>query len=370
MSDRLTPRVTYTVTSANVGKKRFDFVFKIYDENDLKVVLSDGTTPSGYSVYISKNSDGGYITLSHDLAIGTKITLYRHMSFVRQTKFNENMDFRASVINKEFDRMVMLLQQVGRLNKDALRIPLSDTTMDMVLPNASTRANKVLAFDTHGKVQVRQDISESITIAKQHATEAKNAQVITDRNKRIVEQKVQQMDLTLYAKKATLGSASSKDISDFVISSDIGNTQNKIPKTDADFKTKTRRAVGNAVLKTSGGFSDIDGNTVNTGTYSIKKLWGDGYFYAGKITLNDSIKNYDALIFTVSRYYHNQTYHNISHVLVFNSQNQLPYKDWKQGIRLENDGISVNIRSASNTQIEAVASYYCCVVNVHGIKFK
>ena len=71
------------------------------------------------------------------MAVGTKITLYRHMSFVRQTKFNENMDFRASVINKEFDRMVMLLQQVGRLNQRRFTHTLSDTTMDMVLPNAS-----------------------------------------------------------------------------------------------------------------------------------------------------------------------------------------------------------------------------------------
>ena len=56
MSDRLTPRVTYTVTPANVGKKRFDFLFKIYDENDLKVVLSDGTTPSGTAYTLAKTA--------------------------------------------------------------------------------------------------------------------------------------------------------------------------------------------------------------------------------------------------------------------------------------------------------------------------
>ena len=245
MTSRLTPRITYTIGQGDTAKKRFDFAFKIYKDSDLKVVLSDGTTPSAYGVYISNNTDGGYIQLTSPLAVGTKITLYRQMAFVRHTQFRENRDFRASVMNEEFDRMIMLLQQVGRHVQDAVRIPLADIQVDMTLPMAHLRANKVLAFDNQGRVQVRQDISDSVTLAEKHATDAKNSEVITARNKRQVEHHLSTLDLTPYAKKTDLGTASAKDTAFFIPITDMGNGVNQIPKTDTDFKTKFTRAVGN-----------------------------------------------------------------------------------------------------------------------------
>lgn len=276
MSSRLNPRITYTITSADTTTTQFSFSFKVYKADDVKVILSDGTTPAGYTVDISTNMDGGKVTLRTPLALGMRITIYRDMPYTRQTLFRQNQDFRASVMNEEFDRMVLLLQQVAQFRQDAIHAPLFDDNRTMTLPMASLRANKVLGFDSSGNIQVRQDISESISQAKNYAIQAQNASIASDRNKRIIVQTLQTVDFTKYATKSSLGTASAKNVNFFVPTTDIGDGANAIPKADADFKTKSKRAVGNSVIKKSDGtFADLDNNSI---------LLGGGYtYYAGSL---------------------------------------------------------------------------------------
>ncbi len=376
MTSRLTPRITYTIAHGDTAKTRFDFAFKIYKDSDLKVVLSNGIAPSAYSVHISQNTDGGYIQLAQGLAAGTKITLYRDMAFVRQTQFRENRDFRASVMNEEFDRMVMLVQQVGLRVKDAVRLTASDTHMDMMLPTAQLRANKVLAFDAQGRIQVRQDISDSIKIAERHATDAKNAVVITDRNKRQIEQYINNLDLTIYAKKSALGSAAAKDIAFFVPSTDVGNGHHQIAKTDTDFKAKSKRIIGNSIVKTNSGFTDIDGNAITLGgKCEVTRLYGSIHTQTttATITIGSKWSDYDALVFEAASTYKKSGYYR-AHYTIFNnrtrpvdSPGQYQAQSWIL-TKVNND--VVYGRFIADTQVQINSWGNASLSQIFGIQFK
>ncbi|MGB1361441.1 MAG: hypothetical protein ACPG8V_04920, partial [Alphaproteobacteria bacterium] len=225
MSLSLTPRITYIIGAGDSDKKEFDFRFPILDKNDLKVITSNGVELRNYTVQIYKDRTGGKINLLNSLAVGTKITIYRDMNYTRQTLFRENEDFRASVINEEFDRIIMLLQQAGLQSKDSIRTPLSDNQMDMVLPTASMRANSVLGFDNTGRTKTYKDIAQSSEDAKRYSVSAKNSADNANRDRVIVDN-------------------AKTDMQNNYLKKDLSNFQNNLAKNDlsnvnkSDFKTK------------------------------------------------------------------------------------------------------------------------------------
>ncbi len=189
MTSRLNPRINYIINDGDEEKTRFEFSFPILNKQDIKVITSDGLELNSYTVTILKETVGGYIDLLQPLSVGTRITIYRDMTYNRQTIFRENEDFRASVINEEFDRIIMLLQQVGKYSKDSIRTPLSDDDMDMILPIAKKRSNTILGFDSLGRTKMYKDLAQSTLQAENFSIDAKNNADITTRNRRLVEVK-------------------------------------------------------------------------------------------------------------------------------------------------------------------------------------
>ena len=189
MTSRLNPRINYIINAGDEEKTRFEFSFPILNKQDIKVITSDGLELNSYTVTILKETVGGYIDLLQPLSVGTRITIYRDMTYNRQTIFRENEDFRASVINEEFDRIIMLLQQVGKYSKDSIRTPLSDDDMDMILPIAKKRSNTILGFDSLGRTKMYKDLTQSTLQAENFSIDAKNNADITTRNRRLVEAK-------------------------------------------------------------------------------------------------------------------------------------------------------------------------------------
>ena len=224
MTSRLNPRVNYTINDGDEQKTRFEFNFPVLNKQDIKVITSDGIELNNYTVTILKETIGGHIDLSQPLSVGTRITIYRHMTYNRQTIFRENEDFRASVINEEFDRIIMLLQQVGRYSKDSIRTPLSDDDMNMILPTAKKRSNSILGFDSLGRTKIYKDLSQSTLQAERFSIDAKNNADITTRNRRILETKYNEMN-EIYAGK-NLSNVSNED---FKNKADISGISGALP---------------------------------------------------------------------------------------------------------------------------------------------
>ena len=147
------PRNQYTATA---GQTIFPYTFLIYDEDSLTVTLNGA--PLSLTVDYTVNGlgvlTGGDVTLTSGASAGDVITIVRDMEFDRETDYQDNGDFLAEVVNLDFNRIWLALQQIrggGNLN---LQIsPTDDLTgidQPYYIPLKSDRAGKVLGFDATG----------------------------------------------------------------------------------------------------------------------------------------------------------------------------------------------------------------------------
>ena len=147
-----TSRNQYTATS---GQTVFPYTFEIFDKGDVVVVQNTTTLSEGtnYTVSGVGADSGGNITLLVGATAGDTITVYRDMAYERTTDYQTSGDFLAQEVNDDFDRLWLAVQQNEESDDRAIRKPITDlTSINMELPAAATRANKVLSFDASGNV--------------------------------------------------------------------------------------------------------------------------------------------------------------------------------------------------------------------------
>ena len=240
MVNSLNPSVHYIIGPEQVSQTKFDFHFPVLNTSDVKVVLGEGQEVSIYTVMTNAEKNGGYIDFPNPFPVGTRVIIYREMVYSRQTQFRENEDFHASVINEEFDRMVMLLQQSGKASKDSLRQAKHDVPIDMILPSAESRADKILGFDSSGRPHVLFDPSESAKDAEKSAILSKKNAEQVYRHLCVVEEisnafevdnlaqrDASNIDVPAYKTKLSLGDASCKN---------VGTNPGEIPALDTNGK--------------------------------------------------------------------------------------------------------------------------------------
>jgi len=150
-----TTRNDYVATN---GQTVFPYTFTALADGDIKV-LKNGTAltlGAGNDYTLSGiGSYGGNVTLNSGAATGDKIAIYLDMDLARTTNYQNSGDFLALDVNGDFDALWLALQQSETTLDGAVRRPQADSgTINMVLPVAATRANKLLAFDANGAVKV------------------------------------------------------------------------------------------------------------------------------------------------------------------------------------------------------------------------
>ena len=111
--------------------------------------LSVRTTATGFSITGIGDPDGGEIAFGTAPAPGTTITLLRRTEGIRETAFVDGGPFRASAINAELDRIMLLIQEDreehGERCVATRRNPPSTSPC-----RRPPRANKLLGFDSAG----------------------------------------------------------------------------------------------------------------------------------------------------------------------------------------------------------------------------
>jgi len=166
------------------GQTDFDFNFKIYDEEDIKVYLTpvgqdpDDTTDiltygSDYTVSID-GDDGGTITLVSGATLDDTLVLARDLDKTRDVSYVKNGDLKAATLNEDQDYQTYLIIDGFRSLERALVLPTTDVTMGTELP--STQQGQYLRVKSDGTgfeyVDIDTEVSESQAAAAASAASA------------------------------------------------------------------------------------------------------------------------------------------------------------------------------------------------------
>ena len=150
-----TPRLSYTADGSTAA---FTFNFEIADSSSIAVYVGSTlkTLTTDYTVSFDTGTSGtGTVTFTSAPSSGT-VTLIRDTNLARTVDFQEGGAFLAATVNAEFDRLSQaVIDSTDKIEKRAILLAEPNTeTATLTVADASTRANKVLAFDGSGEVAV------------------------------------------------------------------------------------------------------------------------------------------------------------------------------------------------------------------------
>lgn len=128
----------------------FAYSCQVQKAGDLQVYVNSAAVTGGITKNGIGSLSGGSVTFSVAPASGAAVRLERVVVLERTTDYQQNGDFLARVVNPDFDRIWMALQQIGAGFSRVMRFPKSDINPVTELPPAAARANKLLAFDNLG----------------------------------------------------------------------------------------------------------------------------------------------------------------------------------------------------------------------------
>lgn len=150
-----TPRLSYTADGSTAA---FTFNFEIADSSSIAVYVGSTlkTLTTDYTVSFDTGTSGtGTVTFTSAPSSGT-VTLIRDTNLARTVDFQEGGAFLAATVNAEFDRLSQaVIDSTDKIEKRAILLAEPNTeTATLTLPDAATRADKQLSFDSSGDIQV------------------------------------------------------------------------------------------------------------------------------------------------------------------------------------------------------------------------
>ena len=138
------------ISTGNGATTVFPYNFRILTSADLQVALDGIVQSSGYTVSGVGDAAGGNVTFTTAPASGVQVLRQRVATFDRATDYQRSGAFSEETVDKDFDRAIMLGQQLDDRMGRTLRAPATDAVYPSELPATATRAGKYLAFDGSG----------------------------------------------------------------------------------------------------------------------------------------------------------------------------------------------------------------------------
>ena len=168
------------VAPCNGSTKTFPFAFKVFEESDLRVVLtnpsgveSDLTLLANYTVSLNANQDvnpGGTVTTLLAYADDYKIAVVSAVPELQPIDIVNQGGFYPEVLNEGLDRNTILTQQLSEQVARSLKLPVSAAPGDFTLPTPS--GYQVLAWNNDGTGLVNLNPGELISVVTYGNTKA------------------------------------------------------------------------------------------------------------------------------------------------------------------------------------------------------
>lgn len=146
--------------AANGALTNFVFSFKVLDEADIKVYISDVLQGSGYTVNLNADQDaspGGSIDLDTAPNAPGIVTIERDVSLVQETDYQPFDAFPAETHETALDRLVMITQQLSATLSRAVKTAISSGA-EYFLPTPVP--NTVIGWDNAGNNLVNLTIGD------------------------------------------------------------------------------------------------------------------------------------------------------------------------------------------------------------------
>lgn len=128
----------------------FAYSFGVLAADDIKVLVNGVEVTTGFTVSGIGSRTGGTVTFAAAPTNGSAILIVREVVRKRDTDYQYSGDLREEVLDDDFDRIWMTLQEDGELVDRGVRVPVGETLAE--LPAAASRVNKVLTFGAGGAV--------------------------------------------------------------------------------------------------------------------------------------------------------------------------------------------------------------------------
>lgn len=179
----VTPRAQYVATA---GQTVFSVPFEFFDDSDVIILRQDpadldnpDTLVGGtdYNLTGAGVEGGGAATLTSGATDGDIYTIYRELDIERQNDYQFSGDLKSTELNRDFDRIIMMLQQLERDITSALKLDVTDSlsSLPIAVQSSADRQGRALQFNSTGTGIEAGASSADIANASANATAAANA---------------------------------------------------------------------------------------------------------------------------------------------------------------------------------------------------
>ena len=145
----------------------FAYTFKVFDEDDLTVILRTDATgtetvqtiTTNYTVSGVGDAGGGNVTFVTAPASGVTVVIRRAAALTQTTDYTPNDPFPAEEHENALDKLTFFAQQQQEELDRAIKLSRTNTMTSTEFTVGSTdRANKILGFDGTGELSVTQEL--------------------------------------------------------------------------------------------------------------------------------------------------------------------------------------------------------------------
>jgi hypothetical protein len=166
-----TNKVSY---AGNGALTTFAYTFKIFDQDDLTVILraSDGTETTQtitthYTVTGVGDNGGGNVEFVTAPASGVTVVIVREQPLTQGLDLVPNDPFPAQSLEDALDKITFMAQRIEEITDRSLKYSVGDSVISSEIPSTLDIRGKVLAFDeVFGKPVAGPEIADVSTIVE------------------------------------------------------------------------------------------------------------------------------------------------------------------------------------------------------------
>jgi len=141
----------------------FAYTFKVFDEDDLVVIIRDAngvettkTITTDYTVSGVGNANGGNVTMLTAPASTETLLILREQPITHGLDLVPNDPFPADSIEEALDKLVFMMQQQAEELDRCIKLSKTNTmTSTEFTVSAADRANEVFSFDASGELSIQ-----------------------------------------------------------------------------------------------------------------------------------------------------------------------------------------------------------------------